>query len=438
MQSYEVIMKKRNGGELTTEEVNFFIEGFTSGEIADYQVSAMAMAIYFQGMQPRELADWTMAMIQSGETIDLSGIDGIKADKHSTGGVGDKTTILLAPWVAAAGAVVAKMSGRGLGHTGGTIDKLEAIPGFNPALTKAQFEKNVNDIGVAVMCQTDNLVPADKKLYALRDVTGTVESIPLIASSVMSKKIAAGTDAIILDVETGTGAFMKTLDDAKQLAKAMVGIGTNLGRNTVAVLTNMNQPLGSAVGNSIEVIESIEVLKGRGPEDVREKSLALGSQILVSTGNAKDAEEGRAKMLVALEDGSALEKFKEMIVAQGGTADVVDNYNILPTARYSMDIKATESGYICGIEGQEVGIAVKIIGAGREKKDDILDLSSGVYLEKKVGELVKVGDKIATLLGNDEAKMKEAMARIQGAYSYSDTEPELLPMVRAVVSKEDL
>lgn len=438
MQSYEIIMKKRDGKELKTEEINSFIEGFTKGEIADYQISAMAMAIYFQGMTKRELADWTQAMIDSGDTIDLSEIPGIKADKHSTGGVGDKTTILLAPWVAAAGVPIAKMSGRGLGHTGGTIDKLESIPGFNPSLTKEQVVKNVNDIGVAVACQTDNLVPADKKLYAIRDVTGTVESIPLIASSVMSKKIAAGTDAIVLDVETGSGAFMKNVEDSKKLAKAMVAIGTRLDRKTVAVLTNMDQPLGRAVGNSIEVIEAIETLKGNGPEDVKEKSVALGSEILVVTGKVKNSEEGRREMLKALESGAALDKFKEMVIAQGGTPDVVEHYELLPQAQFTMDIPATDTGYISRINGQEIGMAVKVIGAGREKKDDVLDLSSGVYLEKKKGDYVEKGDKIAVLYGNDKEKMKESMERIQTAYSYAAEKPEITPMVYAVITKEDI
>lgn len=438
MQSYEIIMKKRDGQELSTEEINFFIKGFTKGDIADYQASAMAMAIYFQGMNSRELADWTMAMIRSGSTIDLSEITGITSDKHSTGGVGDKTTILLAPWIAATGVPFAKMSGRGLGHTGGTIDKLEAIPGFNPALSKEDVVKNVNEIGVAVACQTDNLVPADKKLYAIRDVTGTVESIPLIASSIMSKKIAAGTDTIVLDVETGTGAFMKTIEDAKKLAKAMVSIGTNLGRETVAVLTNMNQPLGRAVGNSIEVIEAIETLKDNGPEDVKEKAVALGSYIQVVTGKVKTAEEGRKKMLDALESGAALEKFKEMVAAQGGDPEVVDDYGLLPKAQYTMEIAASESGYISGINGQEVGMAVKIIGAGREKKDDTLDLSSGVYLEKKAGDYVDAGEKIAVLYGNDKRKMQEALERIQSAYSYSSEKVKILPMVHAVITRKDL
>ncbi len=438
MQSYEIIMKKRDGQELSAEEINFFIKGFTQGDIADYQASAMAMAVYFQGMNKRELADWTMAMIRSGDTIDLSEITGVTSDKHSTGGVGDKTTILLAPWIAATGVPFAKMSGRGLGHTGGTIDKLEAIPGFNPALSKEEVVRNVNEIGAAVACQTDNLVPADKKLYAIRDVTGTVESIPLIASSIMSKKIAAGTDTIVLDVETGTGAFMKTIEDAKKLAKAMVSIGTNLGRETIAVLTNMNQPLGRAVGNSIEVIEAIETLKGNGPEDVKEKAVALGSYIQVVTGKAKTASEGRQKMLDALKSGAALEKFKEMVAAQGGNPEVAGNYELLPKARYAMDITASESGYISGINGQEVGMAVKIIGAGREKKDDILDLSSGVYLEKKAGDYVDAGEKIAVLYGNDKEKMQEALNRIRSAYSYSPEKIEVLPMVHAVITKENL
>jgi len=438
MKSYEIIMKKRDGKELATEEINFFIKGFASGDIADYQASAMAMAIYFQGMNERELADWTMAMIQSGETINLDGIPGIKTDKHSTGGVGDKTTILLAPWIAATGIPIAKMSGRGLGHTGGTIDKLESIPGFNPALTKEEVIKNVNEIGVAVACQTDKLVPADKKLYAIRDVTGTVESIPLIASSVMSKKIAAGTDAIVLDIKTGSGAFMKTIEDATKLTKAMVSIGTSLKRNTVGVISNMEQPLGYAVGNSIEVIEAIETLKGNGPSDVTELAVALGSQLLVVAGEVETVKEGEKRMLAALESGAALQKFKEMVIAQGGDPAVVDNYDLLPRAKFEMNILASETGYVSGIDGQEVGMAVKVIGAGREKTDDILDLSSGVYLEKKMGDYVKEGSRMGVLYGNDKEKMNEALRRIKSAYTYSNEKPRFFPMVRAVITKNDL
>lgn len=438
MQAYELIIKKRDGLELTREEINFFIHGFCSGEITDYQVSAMAMSIFFRGMTSRELADWTMAMVNSGETIDLRGISGVKADKHSTGGVGDKTTILLAPWIAAAGVPVAKMSGRGLGHTGGTIDKLESIPGFQTTLTREKFINNVNSIGVAVAGQTSNLVPADKKLYAIRDVTGTVDSIPLIASSIMSKKIAAGSDAIILDVKTGSGAFMKTVDDAKKLAEAMVTIGTNLNRNTIAVISNMNQPLGNAVGNSLEVIEAIEALKGRGPEDLMELMYTLGSQMLTASGRVCSSEEGAALMKQTLESGAALKKLKEMIVAQGGNPEVIDHYELFPQAKDVLEISASENGYVSDIMAQEIGLAVKTIGAGREKIDDILDLSAGVYLKKKIGDAVKKGEAIAVLYGNDREKMQVASARIGQAYKYSSDKPVPLPMIYAVITKEDL
>lgn len=438
MQAYEVIIKKRDGLELTTEEINYFIRGLSTGEIPDYQVSAMTMAIYFRGMTSRELSDWTMAMVNSGATMDLSEISGIKADKHSSGGVGDKTTILLAPWIAAAGVPIAKMSGRGLGHTGGTIDKLEAIPGFQTSLSKEQFIKNVNAIGVAVAGQTGNLVPADKKLYAIRDVTGTVDSIPLIASSIMSKKIAAGADAIVLDVKVGSGAFMKSVEDAKVLAKAMVSIGTSLNRNTVAVISNMNQPLGNAVGNAIEVIEAIDALKGNGPEDLMELMYALGSQMLIVAGKVKTLEEGTALMQEILKSGAALEKLKEMIRAQGGDVNVVEDYTLLPQAGYTMEIPATETGYISDIMAQEIGLAVKIIGAGREKMDDVLDLSSGVYLKKKVGDFTEKGEPIAVLYGNNTEKMQEASLRIQQAYGYSTEKPPVLPMIHAVITKEDL
>ncbi len=438
MQAYEVIVKKRDGLELTTEEINYFIRGLSTGEIPDYQVSAMTMAIYFRGMTSRELSDWTMAMVNSGATMDLSEISGIKADKHSSGGVGDKTTILLAPWIAACGVPIAKMSGRGLGHTGGTIDKLEAIPGFQTSLSKEQFIKNVNEIGVAVAGQTGNLVPADKKLYAIRDVTGTVDSIPLIASSIMSKKIAAGADAIVLDVKVGSGAFMKSVEDAKALAKAMVSIGTSLNRNTVAIISNMNQPLGNAVGNAIEVVEAIEALKGNGPEDLMELMYALGSQMLIVSGKIKTLEEGTVLMQEILKSGAALEKLKEMIRAQGGDAKVVEDYTLLPQAGYTMEIPAPETGYISDIMAQEIGLAVKIIGAGREKMDDVLDLSSGVYLKKKVGDHAEKGEPIAILYGNNTEKMQEASLRIQKAYGYSTEKLPVLPMIHAVITKEDL
>ena len=438
MHAYEIIMKKRDGKELSKEEIEFFVENFTAGKIPDYQIAAFAMAVYFQGMGWRELADFTMAMVQSGDQIDLSGIPGIKVDKHSTGGVGDKTTILLVPWIAAAGAPIAKMSGRGLGHTGGTIDKLESIPGFNPNMSREEVIQAVNGIGAAIACQTGNLVPADKKLYAIRDVTGTVESIPLIASSVMSKKIAAGADAIVLDVKIGSGAFMKDLEKGRKLAKTMVKIGASLGRKTVAVLSNMDQPLGFAVGNSIEVIEAIETLKGNGPKDVCELAISLGAQVLALSEKVKSVEEGRQRMVDALESGAALAKLRELIENQGGNPDVIQHYELLPQASLEEEILAQQTGYVQAIDGQEVGIAIKGLGGGRETKDDVLDLSVGVMLKAKVGDFVEKGQSIATLYGNDGKKMAEAKERIVSAYRFGQKKVAPLPMVLDVVMKDEV
>ena len=438
MHAYEIIMKKRDGKELSKEEIEFFVENFTAGKIPDYQIAAFAMAVYFQAMGWRELADFTMAMVQSGDQIDLSGIPGIKVDKHSTGGVGDKTTILLVPWIAAAGAPIAKMSGRGLGHTGGTIDKLESIPGFNPNMSREEVIQAVNGIGAAIACQTGNLVPADKKLYAIRDVTGTVESIPLIASSVMSKKIAAGADAIVLDVKIGSGAFMKDLEKGRKLAKTMVKIGASLGRKTVAVLSNMDQPLGFAVGNSIEVIEAIETLKGNGPKDVCELAISLGAQVLALSEKVKSVEEGRQRMVDALESGAALAKLRELIENQGGNPDVIQHYELLPQASLEEEILAQQTGYVQAIDGQEVGIAIKGLGGGRETKDDVLDLSVGVMLKAKVGDFVEKGQSIATLYGNDGKKMAEAKERIVSAYRFGQKKVAPLPMVLDVVMKDEV
>lgn len=438
MHAYEIIMKKRDGKELSKEEIEFFVENFTAGKIPDYQIAAFAMAVYFQGMGWRELADFTMAMVQSGDQIDLSGIPGIKVDKHSTGGVGDKTTILLVPWIAAAGAPIAKMSGRGLGHTGGTIDKLESIPGFNPNMSREEVIQAVNGIGAAIACQTGNLVPADKKLYAIRDVTGTVESIPLIASSVMSKKIAAGADAIVLDVKIGSGAFMKDLEKGRKLAKTMVKIGASLGRKTVAVLSNMDQPLGFAVGNSIEVIEAIKTLKGNGPKDVCELAISLGAQVLALSEKVKSVEEGRQRMVDALESGAALAKLRELIENQGGNPDVIQHYELLPQASLEEEILAQQTGYVQAIDGQEVGIAIKGLGGGRETKDDVLDLSVGVMLKAKVGDFVEKGQSIATLYGNDGKKMAEAKERIVSAYRFGQKKVAPLPMVLDVVTKDEV
>lgn len=402
MRMVDIIEKKRDGQELTTAEINFFIEGYTKGEIPDYQASALAMAIYFQDMNDRERADLTRAMVESGDTIDLSAIDGVKVDKHSTGGVGDTTTLVLAPLVASLGVPVAKMSGRGLGHTGGTIDKLESIAGFHVELTREQFIDLVNRDKVAVIGQSGNLTPADKKLYALRDVTGTVNSIPLIASSIMSKKIAAGADAIVLDVKTGDGAFMKTQEDAEELAHAMVRIGNHVGRKTIAIISDMSQPLGFAIGNALEVKEAIETLQGKGPKDLTELVLTLGSQMVILAGKAKTSEEAKEMLLDAIHSGKALAKFKEFLANQGGDASIVDDLTKLPQAKYKIELPAIQSGYISRMVADEIGVASMILGAGRATKEDVIDLAVGLVLHKKVGDKVEEGESILTIYSNRE------------------------------------
>lgn len=402
MRMVDIIIKKQNGKELTSEEIQFFVNGYTDGSIPDYQASALAMAIFFQDMTDRERADLTMAMVNSGETIDLSAIEGIKVDKHSTGGVGDTTTLVLAPLVAALDVPVAKMSGRGLGHTGGTIDKLEAIEGFHVELSKDEFIKLVNRDKVAVIGQSGNLTPADKKLYALRDVTGTVNSIPLIASSIMSKKIAAGADAIVLDVKTGAGAFMKTDEDAVNLAKAMVRIGNNVGRQTMAVISDMSQPLGFAIGNALEVKEAIDTLKGEGPEDLHELVLTLGSQMVVLAKKAATLDEAREKLIKVMKNGKALEKFKDFLKNQGGDSSVVDDPSKLPQAAYKIDVPAKEAGVVSEIVADEIGVAAMLLGAGRATKEDDIDLAVGIMLRKKVGDKVEKGEALVTLYANRE------------------------------------
>lgn len=402
MRMVDIIEKKRDGQILTKEEIEFFIEGYTNGDIPDYQASSLAMAIFFQDMNEEERAALTMAMVNSGDVIDLSKINGIKVDKHSTGGVGDTTTLVLAPLVAAVGVPVAKMSGRGLGHTGGTIDKLESIDGFHVEISEADFIKLVNEDQVAVIGQTGNLTPADKKLYALRDVTGTVNSIPLIASSIMSKKIAAGADAIVLDVKTGNGAFMKTLEDAEALAHAMVSIGNNVGRNTMAIISDMSQPLGRAIGNALELKEAIDTLNGQGPEDLTELVLTLGSQMVVLAERANTLEEARQLLNEAIENGSALDKFKTFLENQGGDASVVNLPELLPTAEYQIDYKAKSSGVVSELIANEIGVASMMLGAGRQTKEDDIDLSVGIVLNKKVGDKVNVGESLLTIHSNRE------------------------------------
>ena len=433
MRMYDIIMKKRNGESLSKPEIDFFIEGYTKGEIPDYQVSALMMAIYFKGMNEQETLNLTMAMAGSGDMLDLSAIKGIKVDKHSTGGVGDKTTLALTPMVAACGIPVAKMSGRGLGHTGGTIDKLESFPGFSTSISTQTFIDNVNRIGIAVMGQTADLAPADKKLYALRDVTATVDNMSLIASSIMSKKLAAGADAIVLDVKTGSGAFMKTEEDSVALATEMAKIGRNAGRNTIAVVSDMDQPLGFAVGNALEVKEAIDTLKGHGPEDFVELCMTLGSQMLIAGRKAKDAEEAHDMLLKVLDSGAALDKLAEFVEAQGGNKEAVYNTDLLPKASIVEPVYSPVDGYIEHIECDEVGICSLILGGGRETKESDIDLSVGIVLTKKVGDKVVKGEPIAYIHANDEEKLITAKERFLQAYRYSETKPKKSKIIKHIL-----
>ncbi|PTH22363.1 pyrimidine-nucleoside phosphorylase [Staphylococcus arlettae] len=419
MRMVDVIEKKRDGKVLTTEEIQFFIDGYTKGDIPDYQASSLAMAVYFQDMNDDERAALTMAMVNSGDVIDLSNIEGIKVDKHSTGGVGDTTTLVLAPLVASVGVPVAKMSGRGLGHTGGTIDKLESVEGFHVEITEDKFTKLVNESKVAVIGQSGNLTPADKKLYGLRDVTGTVNSIPLIASSIMSKKIAAGADAIVLDVKTGNGAFMKTIEEAEALAHAMVRIGNNVGRKTMAIISDMGQPLGNAIGNALEVKEAIETLQGKGPKDLTELVLTLGSQMVVLGGKAKDLEEARALLKEAINNGSALERFKQFLENQDGDSSVVDDVNRLPQATYQIELPAETDGVVTEIIANEIGVASMLLGAGRQTKEDSIDLSVGIVLNKKVGDRVAQGESLLTIHANRE-QVDDVIEKLRASISISD------------------
>ena len=436
MRMYDLILKKKQGGELSTDEIRYMIEGFTEGSIPDYQMSAMTMAICFRGMTPRETVDLTLAMRDSGDVLDLSWIKGVKVDKHSTGGVGDKTSLALTPIIAALGVPVAKMSGRGLGHTGGTIDKLECFDGFTTALSEEQFAGNVNTIGIAIAGQTANLAPADKKLYALRDVTATVDQMSLIASSIMSKKLASGSDAIVLDVKTGNGAFMKKLEDSRALAKEMVSIGTMAGKKTVAVITDMDQPLGRAVGNSLEVREAIDTLRGEGPADFKEVVFALGSQMLMLAGRAADEKEARALMEGVIEDGSALDKFAQFVRAQGGDAAPVYDTSLLPVAGKTLEVTAKESGYVHRILAEDIGIACMTLGGGRETKESAIDLSVGIILEKKNGDAVSDGEVLATIYGNDDAKMQAAYEKIAHAYEIAKEPAAFVPVVREYIFPE--
>jgi pyrimidine-nucleoside phosphorylase len=428
----DLIEKKRDGKELSTEEIQFIIQGYTDGIIPDYQVSALTMAIFFQGMTERERADLTMAMVQSGDQIDLSDIKGIKVDKHSTGGVGDTTTLVLGPLVASVGVPVAKMSGRGLGHTGGTIDKLESVSGFHVELDKEEFINLVNKNKLAVIGQSGNLTPADKKLYALRDVTATVDSIPLIASSIMSKKIAAGADAIVLDVKTGAGAFMKTIEDARELAKAMVRIGNNVGRKTMAVISDMSQPLGFAVGNALEVEEAIDTLKGQGPEDLTELCLTLGSHMVYLAQKADNLEEARKMLEKVIEDGSALETFKAFLKAQGGDPSVVHEPLKFPQAKYQFELESKEDGYVSEIVADEIGTAAMLLGAGRATKESVIDLAVGLVLRKKIGDYVRAGESLVTIFSNF-SEVDEVKKKLYSSIEISKTKVDAPPLIYEVI-----
>ncbi|CAM3780718.1 pyrimidine-nucleoside phosphorylase [Cohnella lubricantis] len=437
MRAVDMIRKKRIGEEMTDAEIRFLVDGVVKGTIPDYQAAAWAMAVCFTGMTARETASLTMAMAESGDLVDLSGIRGVKVDKHSTGGVGDKTTLILAPLVASCGVPIAKMSGRGLGHTGGTIDKLESIAGFRTELSREEFFSQVNEIGAAVIGQSGNIAPADKKLYALRDVTGTVDSIPLIASSVMSKKIAAGADAILLDVKFGSGAFMKTAEDAIALAEAMVAIGTEVGRNTIAAITDMDQPLGRNIGNALEVREAIDVLRGEGPSDLRELCLALGSHMLVLGGKSAGEADARAMLEQAIASGAALRKLAQLIAAQGGDPAVAEQPELLPRAAAQVRVVSSRDGYVHGIDAEEIGVAAMRLGAGRAAKEDKIDFAVGLELVAKRGDRVGQGDTLAILHARaDDETAASAREQVLAAYAIESEPPEATPLIHAVVSKD--
>ena len=433
MNMYDIICKKRDGAALSREEIQYFVKGYTAGDIPDYQASALLMAIYFQKMDKEETFCLTDAMMRSGEMVDLSSIPGVKVDKHSTGGVGDKTTLIAAPLAAACGAPVAKMSGRGLGFTGGTVDKLESIPGFRTALEAEAFLDQVRRIGLAVAGQTAHIAAADKKIYALRDVTATVENISLITSSIMSKKLASGSGAIVLDVKCGKGAFMETLEDARELAGLMVELGAKAGRRVMAAVTDMNQPLGNAVGNSLEVVEAIETLKGRGPRDITELSLVLAGLMVYAGERAESLEEGKALAAEALKTGRGLSKLEELLKAQGGDRRILEDYSLFPQAAYHREIPAKEKGYVSQIQAKSVGLASQHTGAGREKKEDSVDLSAGIMLHKKVGEFVEKGQILATLYGNDLEKLEKAAEEGKQAFVICPHPPQRLPLIKEIL-----
>lgn len=433
MNMYDIIYKKREGGVLSREEIDYFVEGYTAGEIPDYQASALLMAIFFQKLNHDETFLLTDAMRRSGETADLSAISGIKVDKHSTGGVGDKTTLVAAPLAAACGVPIAKMSGRGLGFTGGTIDKLESIPGFSTVMDPGAFRDQVNHIGISVIGQTAHIAAADKKIYALRDVTATVENRSLITSSIMSKKLASGSDAIVLDVKCGSGAFMEQFDDACQLGQMMVDIGLAAGKKTVALITDMSQPLGRAVGNSLEVIEAIETLKGKGPEDITELSLTLAAYMVYVGGQAQSPQEGRALVEMVWKNGQALDKLRQMISAQGGEPGVIEDYSLFPQGTLHCEALAEEEGFVSAIQARFIGLASQHLGAGREKKEDSIDLSAGMVLQKKVGDPVGKGEALAVLTGSSSEKMQAACLQVQQAFSISREAPKRPLLIQKVL-----
>lgn len=436
MRMYDLITKKKNGEVLAKDEIDFIVNGFTNGSIPDYQMSAFLMAVCLKGMNLEETIDLTMAMVHSGDVLDLSPIEGKKADKHSTGGVGDKTSLIVGPMVAALGVPVAKMSGRGLGHTGGTIDKLESFPGFSVSLSEQEFFDNVNRMKLAIIGQTANLAPADKKMYALRDVTATVNNYSLIASSIMSKKIAAGSDVIVLDVKVGSGAFMKTLEEAEELAKVMVQIGTGVGRETYAVLSDMGQPLGRYVGNSLEVQEAIATLKGDGPADLLEASICLATYMLLGAGSAASVEEAEKLLKGTIADGSALKKLAEFVDAQGGDASYVWNPDKFPRTEFIEEMISPEDGYVSEILTDEIGMTSLVLGGGRETKESEIDYSVGIKIWKKVGDYVRKGESLARLYGNDVAKLKAAAPRLMNAYKLSSERVEAPKHVMGIVTKD--
>lgn len=433
MRMYDIILNKRNGEELSKEEIEFFINGYTEGSIPDYQASALLMAIYYKGMSKRETADLTLAMVNSGDKVNLSAIEGMKVDKHSTGGVGDKISLIVIPLVASVGVPIAKMSGRGLGHTGGTIDKLEAIQGFRVELQSQEFINNVNTYKMAITGQSGNLTPADKKLYALRDVTATVDSIPLIASSIMSKKIASGSDAIVLDVKVGSGAFMKSIEEAKQLARTMVDIGNSLNRKTVAVVTDMNQPLGHEVGNANEIREAIEVLRGHGAKDETEVALTIASYMAVLGGAFHSFEAARAELSSIISSGKAIEKLKELVRIQGGNPEQIDDPSLLPQAKYHIEVQSKQAGYVASIDAESIGVAAMLLGAGRKTKEDKIDYAAGITIKKKLGEQVQVGDTLCILHTNLEI-YKEAMTTAETAYLLSSNQPDEVTYIYDIIS----